>query len=187
MVCMRKLPCKCVIVDGVIKKQCKRCYDMVRRAKNNGPDWKYKPLPGFLTSEQEQVLIGGLLGDFYLYPKDRHYNAGISSTRAATDKPYMEYEYAIFKEFCSDIINETSYFDRRTNKTYERVFFRTRVSEVFTAYKDKWYPNGEKIVPRDLKLTPLICAIWFCDDGSIYHYGKGVSNRRISIYTDNFI
>jgi hypothetical protein len=31
----------------------------------------------------------------------------------------------------------------------------------------RWYPNRKKEIPEDLKLTPLICAIWFCDDGCI--------------------
>lgn len=35
--------------------------------------------------------------------------------------------------------------------------------------RERWYPNGTKIVPKDLILTPLIVAQWFCGDGT---YGK---------------
>ena len=31
----------------------------------------------------------------------------------------------------------------------------------------RWYPNGEKRVPRDLVLTPEVCYWWFVGDGSI--------------------
>lgn len=30
----------------------------------------------------------------------------------------------------------------------------------------RWYPNGKKIVPRDIVLTPTSLAHWFCGDGT---------------------
>jgi hypothetical protein len=90
----------------------------------------------------------------------------------------------LFNDFCNGGVKETSYFDTRTNKTYHGIMFRTRVSEVFTFYKKKWYPNGTKIVPSDLKLTPLICAIWFCDDGSVIR--KTENSLQLQLATDGF-
>jgi hypothetical protein len=148
-------------------------------------NWKFNsPMPDTLTSEQEQVLIGGLLGDFYLYQNVNHINAGISCGRSYKDKKYAQYEADIFGDFCNGRVGKTSWFDKRTNKIYHRAWFRTRVSEVFTSYKKKWYPEGKKIVPKDLKLTPLICAIWFCDDGSIIRISK--TNLRLQLATDGF-
>ncbi len=141
-------------------------------------------MPSKLTSEQEQVLIGGLLGDFYLYQNKNHINAGIACSRSAKDKGYAKFEFSLFKDFCNSGVKEKSYFDERTNKTYHGVWFRTRVSEVFTPYKNKWYPNGTKIVPSDLKLTPLICAIWFCDDGSVIR--KSEKSLQLQLATDGF-
>ena len=43
----------------------------------------------------------------------------------------------------------------------------------------KWYPDGKKIVPRDLKLTPQTVLHWYIGDGS---YIKGI-NDRICLYT----
>ena len=177
---MRKINCTCAV-----DKQCKHCYDKERRLKMKSGDWKFNtPMPDKLSVEQDQVLIGGLLGDFYLYQNVNHFNAGIASGRAVKDKKYMEYEYDLFKDFCNDGIKERNYFDKRTNKTYYGVWFRTRVSKVFTPYKKKWYPNGTKIVPQDLKLTPLICAIWFCDDGSVIRVSK--TNCKLQLATDGF-
>jgi LAGLIDADG DNA endonuclease family len=182
----KKVECSCKLIDGV-KKQCKHCYDKNRRIKMKNGDWNFnRPMPDVLTSEQEQILIGGLLGDFYLYQNKNNINAGISCGRSLKDKKYMEFEYSLFKDFCNEGVKKRNYFDKRTNQIYYGVWFRTRVSKVFTPYKKKWYSNGEKIVPRDLKLTPLICAIWFCDDGSIIYVGKNKTGRRISLYTDNF-
>jgi len=55
---------------------------------------------------------------------------------------------------------------------------------VFTEYRRKWYPEGKKIIPRDLKLTPLILARWIADDGCIMI--KNNNSYRISFSTDCF-
>ena len=41
-----------------------------------------------------------------------------------------------------------------------------------------------KIVPRDIKLSPLSVAIWFADDGHIKHIGK--SELSLTLATDGF-
>lgn len=177
---MRKVECTCTAT-----KQCKHCYDKIRRRKIKKGKWKFNvPMPNQFTSKQKQVLIGGLLGDFYLYQNKNHINAGLVGSRAYKDKKYAQYELDVFKNFCNGKVGKTSYLDKRTNKTYHRAWFRTRVSRVFTSYKQKWYPNGTKIVPRDLQLTPLICAIWFCDDGSVIYKNK--NNLRLQFATDGF-
>jgi hypothetical protein len=177
---MRKINCTCTK-----EKQCKHCYDKNRRLKMKNGDWQFNlPMPNKLTLEQEQVLIGGLLGDFYLYQNKNHINAGIACGRSSKDKKYLNFEYLLFKDFCNDGVKEKDCFDKRTLKTYKGVWFRTRVTEVFTPYKRKWYPSGNKIIPKDLKLTPLICAIWFCDDGSIIRVSK--TNCKLQLATDGF-
>jgi DNA polymerase I-like protein with 3'-5' exonuclease and polymerase domains/uracil-DNA glycosylase len=32
-------------------------------------------------------------------------------------------------------------------------------------FRKKWYPEGRKVVPSDIQLTPLTLAVWFMDDG----------------------
>jgi hypothetical protein len=164
---------------------CKKCYDKGRRLKIKNKEWNFNSTPpDELSSVQEQVLIGGLLGDLSLYQYKNQINCGISINRSIKDKEYLEYQFDLFKDFCSSGIKVRYTLDKRTNKTYTGCSFRTQVAEVFSSYKQKWYPNGEKIVPKDLQLTPLICAIWFCDDGSITLKNN---KRRISLYTDSFV
>lgn len=38
--------------------------------------------------------------------------------------------------------------------------------ELMPIYK-QWYPNGKKIVPKDIKLTPLTVRQWYIGDGSL--------------------
>lgn len=176
---MRKVKCSCT--DN---KQCKHCYDAKRRSQIKNGSWSFKKeMPNALSKDQEEILIGGLLGDLYLYQNKNHINAGIASNRALKDLEYSKFEYESFKEFCNSGIKNKQYFDTRTNKIYYGVYFRTRVSEIFTPYKKKWYPNGIKIVPRDLKLSPLICAIWFCDDGSVIRLKNSL---KLQLSTDGF-
>jgi Mor family transcriptional regulator len=46
--------------------------------------------------------------------------------------------------------------------------------------RKRWYPEGTKIVPEDVVLTPLSLAYWFCGDGS---YGN---NGQLMFYTNSF-
>ncbi len=46
--------------------------------------------------------------------------------------------------------------------------------------RKRWYPKGEKIVPKDANLSPLSLAYWFCGDGS---YDKA---GALVFYTNSF-
>lgn len=46
-----------------------------------------------------------------------------------------------------------------------RVRLSTPSHNVFKQQLDRWYPNGEKIVPKDVRLTPLSIAHWYWGDG----------------------
>jgi hypothetical protein len=42
----------------------------------------------------------------------------------------------------------------------------TRTSPLLLELRKKWYPNGKKIVPADIEITPVTLAHWFMGDGS---------------------
>jgi hypothetical protein len=169
----------------ISKKLKKKIYDKNRRNKIKDDKWKFnKKMPSSLSMEQEEVLIGGLLGDTYLYSYENHKNAGISIARSIKDYDYLEWQYNLYIDFCSKGIRKFFSSFRGKGKKTEQCSFRTRVSNLFTPFRKKWYPSGIKIVPKDLILTPLIVAIWFCDDGSITYSGK--KSRRVAFYTDGF-
>lgn len=44
----------------------------------------------------------------------------------------------------------------------------------------RWFPNGEKQIPSDVRITPLSMALWLCGDGT--NDGKG----GITFYTNSF-
>ncbi|KKU60914.1 MAG: hypothetical protein UX85_C0006G0048, partial [Candidatus Beckwithbacteria bacterium GW2011_GWB1_47_15] len=42
----------------------------------------------------------------------------------------------------------------------------------------RWYPNGKKIVPHDIKLTPMTLAVWYMDDGTLQKYKGAPASIR---------
>lgn len=43
----------------------------------------------------------------------------------------------------------------------------TRRLPYFTELREKWYPNGEKRFPEDIKLTSKSAKMWYCGDGGV--------------------
>ena len=64
-------------------------------------------------------------------------------------------------------------------------------NKVFNAYRDLWYPEGVKIIPLNIGISPLSLAIWAMDDGSnsksggFYFHSQGFTlkdNERLIKY-----
>jgi hypothetical protein len=58
---------------------------------------------------------------------------------------------------------------------------RTKKYVPFTELRQRWYPKGKKIIPRDVRLTPLSIAQWYWGDGSTSNNGY-----TMSFCTDGF-
>ena len=50
----------------------------------------------------------------------------------------------------------------------------------------RWYPNGIKIVPIDIQLSPLLVKYWFYGDGSTCLNKKYPNNIQLRLYTNGF-
>lgn len=138
-----------------------------------------------LSNIQLEVLDGLMLGDGALYRYKPGYNPHLCIARKITDKNYLIDNYSYFKNFCNREPFDFSVFDKRTNKTYYSCKFITQHRQEFVSSYERWYPLGEKIVPRDLVLTPLMCAIWFCDDGCVT-VNKKCNTIRLKLSTHGF-
>jgi hypothetical protein len=139
--------------------------------------------PTTLSKIQEEVMVGSLLGDGCLF-MNSSLHPYFSLARKLTDISYLEYEFSFFKDFCNRGIKIRETYDKRTQKSYMSCRFATRSSEAFSLLYSKWY-QGKKIVPTDLQLTPLCCAIWFCDDGFIGVH-KTTGRLRLKMSTHGF-
>lgn len=130
-------------------------------------DWMQNS--AFTMSEyQKDILYGAMLGDGCLYKSKHGVNAQFTYT--SKSKQHVEFVCEIFKNMSyKEGIKYVTYYDKRTNKSYERYTFRTVSNPTFQHERDKWYLDEKKIIPNDLILTPTICLIWYIGDGCILH------------------
>jgi hypothetical protein len=54
-------------------------------------------------------------------------------------------------------------YSKKQSKDYASYRFSSR--QYFRSWRDIWYPQGVKIFPASLVLTPVILAVWYMDDG----------------------
>ncbi len=116
---------------------------------------------GSLTSIQESVIIGTILGDGSLRRAPKRVNALLEINHSFASKNYVDWKYTHLKNLV-----------RTPPKRYKgnegRIAYRftTRSLPEITQFYEKFYQAGKKIIPEDIGLTPLVMAIWFMDDGS---------------------
>lgn len=117
-----------------------------------------------LSNRQKEIITGSLLGDAHLEkPQKESHN---SRFRKGQKKEFLEYQNSLFEE-----LNPYS----KTIKTYDKTHSNgvveheslvyTHSHSVFTELRNIWYEKEIKIVPKDIVMTPLTLAYWFCDDG----------------------
>lgn len=68
-------------------------------------------------------------------------------------------------------------------KCYDYCYLATRNSPLLTKEFLRWYPNGKKVVPNDVRLSPLSLAHFFMQDGQSCCNGPSVG---VALNTQNF-
>src|ERR1019366_758843 len=159
------------------RRRCQICYRAYKKSDNYVA--AFKTAPEKLTDFQLEVLDGLMLGDGCLFQGKNSKNPTLKIDRAIIDKEYLLWTYDIFKDFCE---HAPKTYDRKRKDGSIRsiiINLETKSCKAFSEQYKRWYPNGKKIVPKDLKLTPLIIAIWLADDGTIG--GSSDKNHRLRI------
>jgi hypothetical protein len=153
--------------EEIIRGYCRKCYYALKYKGEllNVP----KPEINSLSTLQKEMMVGTLLGDANLHRNATSKFAHLKIERSAKDLEYLKYQYDIFAPLCK---SGCKIYDRQDG-TGQNCYFITRSYGVLDRLYRKWYPNnGKKIVPRNIKLTPLTIAIWLCDDGYIARHHK---------------
>ena len=140
-----------------------------------------------LSKEQEDALFGGLLGDACLTNNGKEKNnAQISYTSSCKD--HVEFFKEFFEPNVSDYgVKESKYLDKRTNKVYTRYCYRSELNSRFSEYREKWYIDNIKTIPKDLKLTSKMCLIWYLGDGSLQQCYNEKRTDLIKLSTNSFV
>ena len=132
-----------------------------------------------------EILEGELLGDGSL-----RVNGRLSAYYRHWSKypEYLKWLFGLLEEQGAD------WNGRITAREVIFEGYRSRVYHAATySYRElgelqrKWYPNGKKIVPKDIKLTPTVLAHWHLGDGHLHKERKnGASWNQVSIATQSF-
>nr|AAL34331.1 putative protein [Ankistrodesmus stipitatus] len=144
-----------------------------------------------LTQHQKELLVGTLLGDGNLQTETRGRTWRYRAIQKAEHKDYLFHKYEILKEFCSTEPQLSRVADVRTNKTYERWMFSTKVHDSLRFYGNLFYTYDNKTqrmvkdIPVNIEkfLTPATVAYWYMDDGSLKYPGK---SNALRICTESF-
>ena len=154
---------------GLIKYTNPKVLSISKKTKGNKNGLKVK-----LVNEQlsDEILDGLMLSDGHITkPETTNCNSLFSMSQATK---YKEFVDVIIKHLENLGYSTTSFICKRKNTTHYNIL--TKRYTDFQKLRKRWYPNGKKIVPNDLILTPKILAFWFQGDGSSrYTYKNYIS------------
>ena len=116
---------------------------------------------GSLTQTQRSIIIGSLLGDGYLRIVPGRSNALFEVNHSFSQKEYVDWKYKELASLC-----RSGPKMRRGNGGRIAYRFTTRQMPELTRLYELFYDNGKKNIPGNLRLDPMMLAVWFMDDGS---------------------
>lgn len=118
----------------------------------------------YLDEKTIEWIDGFLLGDGSIaYDKNLFKSARFSF--GSSQKQWVDYAMSGFKKYDPSIPKR--YEQKRKDKTYYCWSSVTKMHPDISLQAQRWYPNGKKIVPPDVKITPTSIMLWYLGDGSV--------------------
>jgi hypothetical protein len=132
-----------------------------------------------VTKQFEDWINGELLGDGCLWSQSDY------SAYILYSSKYLEYIDYISGTLEAFGIKQSGYIQKckAGHKIYIYHYHSRNYSEL-KPFRNKWYPNGKKIIPEDLELTPLTLRQLYIGDGCLVKRHKW--NPYISLATHCF-
>ena len=125
--------------------------------------------PHYLSDQQWEVLLGGLMGDSALSPNQNGMAARLRMGHGSAQALYGEWKAMQFGNLkvC------------RTTNAKGAVFWDLPPLAELAELRQAVYLAGKKYLSEDYlkKLTPLSLAVWYMDDGSFALRAKGLQER----------
>lgn len=122
-----------------------------------------------------EIIEGSLLGD-----------GGLNKSYFYEGHSEKQKEYLNWKKHLFESAFNTEYFSSSIYPSGNHGF-RTLAYPFFRQLRERWYKE-KKVIPKDIKLTPLSLAIWYMDNG---HYENRGNRSRVDIacmgFNDNEI
>lgn len=129
-----------------------------------------------ITNKQKEFIVGTILGDAYLSPKNR-----LELKHGKNQLNYILWK----KSILSNYINHINEKQENLGLTYRCYTINHHGLKVF---RDMFYKNNKKIVPLDIAnyLTAFSMAVWIMDDGWRQKNSIKISSESFS-YKDHEI
>lgn len=133
-----------------------------------------------LFSKMIEWINGELLGDGSLRSRSPY---SASFGYGSKHKEYIQYISNTLKSFG---IKQSGKIKKRIDKKLKNItyHYESRDYVELLPIRKKWYPKGKKIIPRDIKITPLTLRQHYIGDGSL-RCQKG-KRPRVSLFTYGF-
>ncbi len=129
-----------------------------------------------MKRKQKSVIIGMILGDAFLQ-KTGEKNARIRLEHSEKQKDYLIWKASFFPEFFQGKPSFLQRFNPVYQKTYRYIRWQSTSSPEIGKMRKLFYEQGRKKIPDNLPLIfkdPLTLAIWYMDDGYLYHRDKRI-------------
>lgn len=121
-----------------------------------------------LTKLEESIIVGTLLGDAsVLYKTKLSRYPSFSVSHSSNAEAYLDYKYSLLGKNLS--LKKREITHKVKGKEYKAVQIYSPNLPCMKEYREKFYPNGVKIVPIEFiedKFTPLSLSLLFMDDGT---------------------
>ncbi|MCD4666509.1 hypothetical protein K8R47_01715 [archaeon] len=126
-----------------------------------------------LTKKEDQMILGGLMGDLYCRIQRTCKNANIEGAHCKKQEKYLLWKVKS--------LNSLSFNLRRLKEGY--LFFESRVYPCLNYYYNLFYKNGKKEISKNIlnKIDEFGLSIWYMDDGCYNRRGKSCN-----IHTNGF-
>lgn len=133
-----------------------------------------------LSKEAIKWINGELLGDGCLWSTNSY------SAHFVYGSKYLEYIQYVSDTLKSFGIRQSGKINKQYHKDMDCYSYKYKsLCYIELSFiRKQWYPEGKKIIPKDIELTPLTCRQWYIGDGSIYH--RKIGRPYILLYTCGF-
>lgn len=141
---------------------------------------RIQQLDPILLAQELDILDGHLLGDGSVFKtgKDRIHCV---YAHACVKAEYLNWLVSSTYFLSDRKIYEYNVFDKRTLKVYNRYQIKSLSHEVFTKARQRWYPDGKKILPKDLVISRRGLLRFYMDDGSWHKNGMYLATNDFSV------
>lgn len=177
-------------------------FSIPRRSKSEGLICKRKG-DGLAINEQSiEVIIGSLLGDASVC-RDKKNGIPLGNPFFTKTNIHKDHVHLVAQNIFSVNWADRVFYvkPKKFGKYFSQKSYcvrSLRTKDLWDLYK-KWYIEKAhgvsfKIVPRDIKITPIVLLHWFMDDGYSSFWHKKYKNKKhnkhkilVELCTDNFI